>query len=611
MLGALEGKTSPRDMRRQAATRLSQEPTNLDFHKALLRLARLRRVPGLRLVTTNFDLLFEKAQENLRLGHDYHSGPVLPIPRNDKSASWRSIVYLHGRLEPVDGDNSHLVLTSADFGHAYLTDAWAARFVARLFSDFTVLFVGYSLNDPVLRYMTDAFAAEDARARGGTPRGPAYIFVPHLRTPPDAQPYRDRKLEPIFYHQTHRHVRLKKTLVEWARAREDYLSNTGVMIGRIARNPPEALDPSATDNLLWALFGRPEDHGYGARIFADLDPLPRLQWLAAFEQREADLRSMHAVEVAAAEVGERSPPPEPVYHVGQLFPHSSEGDGQRLTEVGKALSHWLTRHLEAVELVDWTIGKLREGRRPHPELRSDIRRRLAEGPPPAEGFRRFWRIVCSEGGWALAAPVPRFGFWDLEDSIATERDEAWAVQELAGILTPRLTFNRSLHRLWQTERDAEGGAKVEGAKLAEIADADVSLAGEESLARVLGAIDRTEAPDAFWATQLEMLTRQLRQVFALFAAAGEADRENDPSALHRPSIAPHEQNRHNSSWTRLFDLIWRGFTHLNSTDAAATRLQVWAWHQIPFLGFRRLALAAMQHSEHFSAEEKLQALLDD
>ena len=310
MLGVLESKKTPRDVRRVVATRLSQEPTNLDIHKALLRLARLRRSPGLRLVTTNYDHLFEKAQDNLRLGYDYHSAPILPIPRNDRAASWRSIVYLHGRLEPPDRDNSHLVLTSADFGRAYLTDGWAARFVARLFADFTVLFVGYSLNDPVLRYMTDAFAAEDAQARGGIARGAAYIFVPHPgAAPPDRQPYLDRKLEPIFYNQTRQHVRLKKTLIEWASASEDYLSNVGVIISRIARSRPEALDPSATDNLLWAVLGRPDDRGYGAKVFANLDPLPRVEWLDAFDRRETEMRAVHAAAVAAAEETERSPSP--------------------------------------------------------------------------------------------------------------------------------------------------------------------------------------------------------------------------------------------------------------------------------------------------------------
>ncbi len=106
-----------------------------------------------------------RPQAGLIFGQDLHSGPILPIPRNDRIVSWKSIAYLHGRLDPSGVANDQLVLTSADFGRAYLTDGWAARFVTRLFSDFTVLFIGYSLNDPVLRYMTDAFAAEDSLSR--------------------------------------------------------------------------------------------------------------------------------------------------------------------------------------------------------------------------------------------------------------------------------------------------------------------------------------------------------------------------------------------------------------------------------------------------------------
>lgn len=51
-------------------------------------------------------------------------------------------------------------MTSGDFGLAYLTERWAARFVSELFRNYVVCFVGYSINDPVLRYMMDALAAD-------------------------------------------------------------------------------------------------------------------------------------------------------------------------------------------------------------------------------------------------------------------------------------------------------------------------------------------------------------------------------------------------------------------------------------------------------------------
>jgi len=87
-----------------------------------------------------------------------HPAPFLPVPKN----KWDGLVYLHGLL---DGTNSEanlnsLVATSGDFGLAYLIERWAARFVSELFRNYTVCFVGYSINDPILRYMMDALAAD-------------------------------------------------------------------------------------------------------------------------------------------------------------------------------------------------------------------------------------------------------------------------------------------------------------------------------------------------------------------------------------------------------------------------------------------------------------------
>lgn len=269
------------------AERLSVPPKDLTIHQAVLKLARLKGpAGGTRLITTNFDTLFEDAKAGMPADQAVHSAPVLPIPRNDLRASWRSIVYLHGRLDTSGGDNRHLVMTSADFGRAYLTDAWAARFVARLFAEFTVLFIGYSLNDPVLRYMTDAFAAEDALSRSGRKRPPAYLFVSHPGlTPPEAKDWRARRLEPIFYREAYGHRALRNTLVEWAAAREDYQTSVRQIVQRSGPRLPSALEPSDTEALVWAVCDRPSDAAHGAKTFAALSPPPPIDWLAVFERR--------------------------------------------------------------------------------------------------------------------------------------------------------------------------------------------------------------------------------------------------------------------------------------------------------------------------------------
>lgn len=113
-------------------------------HSALVKLASALGVP--RIVTTNFDDHLATASTSAHLpSGDVWVGPALPLGDN-----FSGIVHLHGSvLRPPE----QLVLTDRDFGRAYLTDAWATRFLQKMFDEFTVLFVGYSHDDPIMRYL--------------------------------------------------------------------------------------------------------------------------------------------------------------------------------------------------------------------------------------------------------------------------------------------------------------------------------------------------------------------------------------------------------------------------------------------------------------------------
>ena len=124
-------------------------------HKALIRLARTRE-NNVQLVTTNYDHCF---QLYYKQESEYSQAPSLPVPRPGR---WTSVVHLHGRIDSsCDPAGCQLILSSADFGRAYFTEGWAARFCTELFRNYSTLFVGYSISDPVIRYMIDAIAAED------------------------------------------------------------------------------------------------------------------------------------------------------------------------------------------------------------------------------------------------------------------------------------------------------------------------------------------------------------------------------------------------------------------------------------------------------------------
>lgn len=137
------------NLRRKGAT---------DTQAALLRLGRSRD-GALKLVTTNFDRVFHAAAKRTDQPFQSYAAPMLPVPKNSR---WNGLVYLHGLLTEKADETAlnRLVITSGDFGLAYLTERWAARFVSELFRNYVVCFVGYSINDPVLRYMMDALAAD-------------------------------------------------------------------------------------------------------------------------------------------------------------------------------------------------------------------------------------------------------------------------------------------------------------------------------------------------------------------------------------------------------------------------------------------------------------------
>lgn len=103
-----------------------------------------------RLITTNFDPHFTSAAAQMYPGLPlrHYIGPALP-----PGARFSGIAHLHGALA---SDQDRLVLTAADFAEAYMAEGWAARFLVRVFADRTVLFVGYSVSDPIIQYLLQA-----------------------------------------------------------------------------------------------------------------------------------------------------------------------------------------------------------------------------------------------------------------------------------------------------------------------------------------------------------------------------------------------------------------------------------------------------------------------
>lgn len=152
------GRLAHKDTRvhERASEELSRDnPQPTELHRDLLRLYTTRGSP--RIVTTNFDQLFETAAKGVfKSDPEIFNAPALPLGRECDG-----IVHVHGTLDRPNG----MVLTDKDFGRAYLTDGWALSFLVELFQTFTVLFVGYSHSDMIMNYLARALPVEQAESR--------------------------------------------------------------------------------------------------------------------------------------------------------------------------------------------------------------------------------------------------------------------------------------------------------------------------------------------------------------------------------------------------------------------------------------------------------------
>ena len=90
--------------------------------------------------------MFEQVLEARNIKVSVYNSPALPL-----GSDISGIIHIHGNVS----DPKYMVVTDEDFGKAYLTEGYASRFLTKLFESYTVLFVGYSYNDTILRYEND------------------------------------------------------------------------------------------------------------------------------------------------------------------------------------------------------------------------------------------------------------------------------------------------------------------------------------------------------------------------------------------------------------------------------------------------------------------------
>ena len=560
-------------LRRSVIERLSVPPNGeLSIHKALIDLSRNEQ--GCRLITTNFDDRFVEAglEKNL-----VDAAPKLPVP---KPHTWSNLVHLHGRIVPNE-DGSNLVLTAADFGRAYLTERWAARFVTELFREFAVVFVGYSVGDPVMSYMVDALAAERAKgARFAT----AYIFADEDGSNAGKSKARDgwraKNVEPILYERRDDHRLLAETLIEWARVRRDpFHARSQIAINEMARMPAGPDDP-VVERVVWAL-----QEPVAAKALADEPPVEDEDEYTKLEKWLDMFAEKGLLCCAAYDVGSDASDQSPA--VVRLVDKGLRSENRNNLDMTRAyLVVWLARNLHVPQLLAWV---LRNGGHLHPSLRQEVRIRLAaEDSNIPSKLRLLWTFLLDN-----RPTDPGKGLWtsDCYTAATSDSERRRVEDEVIESIAPRLIVRPSpssrvrFQQYFQKKArpirpiDACGHLKL--------------VSGEDYSWHRMREI--LQDPDVL-SRHAETLTGQLEQALDL---GKEDDDVYADSSRYRPSIAAHEQNRDYDGWTHLIDLARDSLLALASSKRRRAENLLLRWMESRQPMFRRLALHALTENPKF------------
>lgn len=182
------------------------------IHRALMQLS--DRGGAVTIATTNFELLLEDAAKRLRpMVQTYALGG---IPRPGRSDRFAGVLHIHGALDRDPARATDLILADQDFGEFYLRRRVVPDFIYDAARLFHLVLVGYSANDPPMRYLLNAVAADGTRFDDLKER---FAFVESNALDPDPVgliDWKARGITPIPYNAVDDHVALLKTLEQWA-----------------------------------------------------------------------------------------------------------------------------------------------------------------------------------------------------------------------------------------------------------------------------------------------------------------------------------------------------------------------------------------------------------
>lgn len=255
------------DINRSVATSLlPKDRPDLTAHKTILKLSRLQGGQT-RLITTNFDLLFEASNKKLK-SITRSSLPSVEYADND----W-GIVHLHGKVNKDYSGSGRdgFVLSSSEFGGAYLAQGWARNFVKDVLGKFVAVFIGYSADDPPIRYLLEGLQQSDGITHD--------IYAFQSKDDESIVQWDEKGVTPIVYDLDENgiHTHLWYSLDAWAVRTKNPAVWKRKLLSK-ARKGPVKLQPHERGMVAHLMKSQS-----GVRAFEQANPPLSSEWLCVFD----------------------------------------------------------------------------------------------------------------------------------------------------------------------------------------------------------------------------------------------------------------------------------------------------------------------------------------
>ena len=555
VLGALSRRLSDPYAVTRKVSELLKVPNNpiLDHHRTILRLSR-DLDNRISVVTTNFDTLLERAVAEVmpsKTPRDISfAGQALPAPG---SPSFSGVIHIHGRL--ADGmlglESTPLVLTSADYGDAYMRSGWASRFLFDLARCKTIVLVGYDAGDAPVRYFLNVLEADRARFPD---LKPVYAFGAYERDEENAtRSWGTLAVVPLPYSKINSdtgepdHSPLWRDLAKLADVAERPKHSRQQRSRAILERPVTETNDVSRRELGW-LFGGRRDL-WPEALKAITDPA----WFKVFQEKQLWSTENAAWVIAA----------------------------------------WVARNFQDLNRLECACkwqGRL--GR----AFTDKIQQQLLYAEGLDETWIRVWRLFC------LIEPVLRSdtACYEMRKRLVSGAVLYSDLKKGVSLLAPRLELRRRSDPA-VGENDGRQPTSV-----AKIVRAHMAISDQHGTGELVDALCGMRAR----AIQiLDLATAELKSALELEAELELIGEEQDVNDFDVPSIEQHAQNEYYEGVIFLVRVLAESLAQATALDRDYTRGVVSGWKNLPGRIGLRLCLHAMRDAELFHADEAMSTLL--